>query len=303
MHRTGGEPPQNKANFLHQDRQEAPAAGGVGCTNKPNFRVPVAMAQILMGARAHATHRQDARATDALRCHYEQDFCAKQTQFSARPPGRPCPREGESCETKPIWLRPHLATGSNGAKQSQFRPEDRGATHASPIGREGPGAGRWGQTCETKPISGRRAGTGRSMASNKANCAGVTQRASTWWRRNYGELNIHEGSVRQSQFPRRRQGAEAGQRCGRGRRGRVVQTKPIFAPGGRTGSGIRQPMPAAPWEQGVRLHFAGNPPPFVMLSVSEASGQRRELALLLLRGPDPSLTLRMTRTMVRPHTT
>ena len=50
-------------------------------------------------------------------------------------------------------LRPSVV--SIRAKQSQFQPADRrrvGATHASPASPQGPGAARWGQTYQTKPI-------------------------------------------------------------------------------------------------------------------------------------------------------
>jgi hypothetical protein len=50
-----------------------------GCTNKPNFRVTAGTAVVLMGKMP--------MLRNALRRHYEQGFCAKQTQFG--------PRQGE----------------------------------------------------------------------------------------------------------------------------------------------------------------------------------------------------------------
>ncbi len=90
VHRTRGEPPQNKANLAVVGSRLKN-----GCTNEPNSRVTAGTAQILMGGtpmlltgRARPERsRRDARATDALRRHYEQDLCAKQTQFGQEPFG------------------------------------------------------------------------------------------------------------------------------------------------------------------------------------------------------------------------
>jgi len=112
-------------------------------------------------------------------------------------------------------------------------------------------------SCETKPISGRRAGW---LRQTKPIPPSVKQRASTWWIRNYGELNMLEVSVKQSQFqdaqaqPRARTatGSTGGASCtskanlqdGQVRVGQpvspvglVVQTRPISA--SRAGTGGR----------------------------------------------------------------
>jgi len=56
------------------------------------------------------------------------------------------------------------------------------------------------QMCETKPISGSRAAAGRSVAPNKANSAEAAEQTSTWRKGSYGELNMREVLVKQSQF-------------------------------------------------------------------------------------------------------
>jgi hypothetical protein len=94
------------------------------------------------------------------------------------------------------------------------------------------------------------------------------------WKKTYGELNMQETSVKQSQFAHRRQWANAGKGAravggtelykqsqfalggleeapSRGRkcclgRAQACKTKPIFAPGRHNGFGIRHRMPAAP---------------------------------------------------------
>jgi len=58
---------------------------------------------------------------------------------------------------------------------------------------------KWAPARQTKPISGSRAVAGRSAAPNKANSADAIGRASAWRRRIYGELNMQEVSVKQSQ--------------------------------------------------------------------------------------------------------
>jgi hypothetical protein len=49
---------------------------------------------------------------------------------------------------------------------------------------------------------------------NKANSVEATGRASTWWKKTYGELNMQETSAKQSQFPHGQHWARAGNAVG-----------------------------------------------------------------------------------------
>jgi hypothetical protein len=118
-----------------------------------------------------------------------------------------------------------------------------------------PEAGRDGQGPAKSPMPAPRDQSVR----NKANSAQAAGRTSTLWKKTYGELNMQETSVKQSQFAHRRHWAKAGkgtraggrtelykqsqfapdrldEPLGRGRkcchgRAQACKTKPIFRPG------------------------------------------------------------------------
>ena len=132
------------------------------------------------------------------------------------------PHQGAGNPAKQSQFRPAKAAEIERAKQTQFPRADRAKPTQFPAGPRGtrgkctkqsqfglgkarshrtkdaertqftrPRRGRWGESCETKPIA--RAGP----------------QASTSWKRSYGELNMPEVSTKQSQFPRRRPWAGA----------------------------------------------------------------------------------------------
>jgi hypothetical protein len=75
------------------------------------------------------------------------------------------------------WLEP-----IERAKQSQFGVAGQGRPSPRP------------EALTMPPVRG-------TNVRNKANSAGGTGRASSWWKRSYGELNMQKTSAKQSQFP------------------------------------------------------------------------------------------------------
>lgn len=77
-----------------------------------------------------------------------------------------------------------------------------------------------------------------AIMQNKANAAQAAERASTWWKTSYGELNMQQTSAKQSQSAPDRPEEALGedQKCGRWR-GQACKTKPISSR--RTGTAGR----------------------------------------------------------------
>jgi hypothetical protein len=128
----------------------------VGCTNKPNFRVTARTAVVLMGKMP--------MLRNALRRHYEQGFCAKQTQF------RPQQGEGQvpcgkgvmtSRTCKERWKDKANRRGVSRLKAVGAGPPclpiRRAATGGRPYTPHTSHSAE-GRSCETKPIAGARGG-------------------------------------------------------------------------------------------------------------------------------------------------
>jgi len=136
-----------------------------------------------------------------------------------------------------LIVRNEANSAANRAKRTQL---------GGPIVRNkanSPEAGRDGQGPAKSPMPAPRDQSVR----NKANSAQAAGRTSTLWKKTYGELNMQETSVKQSQFAPGRLGETLGRgrKCCHGR-AQACKTKPILAPGRHNGSGIRHRMPAAP---------------------------------------------------------
>ncbi len=149
----------------------------------------------------------------------------------------------------------HPADGVGCTNKANSRVDRKGqgpVLPARPIVRNKPNLPQMGREDHARAFGLDHATHQEGRPPNKANCAEAAGRASTWWKKSYGELNIQETSARQSQFPPDGHGQRAGGRAGggtyRAKRsqfasarpqeaplGPVVQTKPIGP--GPTGSG------------------------------------------------------------------